>query len=109
MGDQKDAATLAIAGAIATITLDRPERRNAFDMGLYVAVRDAFDRVEAAEEVRAAILTGSGRAFCARQDLAERAAAFASGGSPDLYRSLDVNFSPLARRIAALPFPASLP
>lgn len=103
--DEADAASLAFDGGIATITLNRPERLNAFDAALHAALRQAFDRVEADEHVRALILTGSGRAFCTGQDLAERAAAFASGEAPDLHASLENNYNPLVRRIAALHCP----
>lgn len=105
MDDQDGAATLAIADAVATITLNRPERLNAFDTALHAAVRNALDRVEAAQDVGALILTGAGRAFSAGQDLAERTAQFAMGHAPDLHASLEENYNPLVRRIAALPFP----
>ena len=53
---------------IAVVTLDRPERRNAGDLALWLSLRDAFG-VLAAEGVRAAILTGAGGHFCAGNDI----------------------------------------
>ena len=54
---------------IATITLDRPERMNAFTPTMQHELIDAFDRVDADDGVRAVIVTGRGRAFCAGADL----------------------------------------
>ena len=63
---------------VATITLNRPDQRNAINPEVCDAVRAAFDQVEADPQVRAAILTGAGKLFCAGMDLK----AFA-GGSGD--------------------------
>ena len=54
---------------VATITLDRPERMNAFTPTMMRELVDAFDRVDADPDVRAVIVTGRGRAFCAGADL----------------------------------------
>ena len=56
-------------GAVAIITIDRPEVRNAVDMPTAVALSDAFLTFEADPDLRVAILTGSGRHFCAGADL----------------------------------------
>jgi enoyl-CoA hydratase len=64
---------------IATITLDRPARRNAIDAAMTAALRTALDRFESDRETLVAILTGSGdQAFCAGMDLK----AFANGEGP---------------------------
>src|SRR5437016_4258156 len=57
------------SGAVATVTLDRPERRNAFDDGLAAAIRTAFEALGADEGVRVVVLTGSGEFFCAGGDV----------------------------------------
>jgi 2-(1,2-epoxy-1,2-dihydrophenyl)acetyl-CoA isomerase len=95
----------ATADGVATVRLNRPDRLNAFDANLHAGLRAAFDAIEAMPDLRAVILTGNGRAFCAGQDLAERAATFAVGDVPDLGRSLAENYNPLIRRIAGLPAP----
>jgi enoyl-CoA hydratase/carnithine racemase len=59
----------AAAGGIATITLDRPERLNAFTLVMRTEMVDAFDRADADDDVRAVVVTGRGRAFCAGADL----------------------------------------
>lgn len=96
---------IVIEQGIATVTLNRPHRMNAFDTALHAALRDALDRVEADPAVRVLILTGAGKGFCAGQDLAERAASFADGDVPDLGTSLRENYNPLVRRIATMPIP----
>ena len=61
-----------VADAIATITLDRPESLNALTVPLKVELLAAFRAVARDRSVRAVVLTGAGRAFCAGQDLKER-------------------------------------
>jgi enoyl-CoA hydratase/carnithine racemase len=59
-----------VADAIATITLNRPEKMNAFTTRMMREMVEAFDRIDADDAVRAVIVTGSGdRAFCAGADL----------------------------------------
>jgi methylglutaconyl-CoA hydratase len=57
------------SGAIAVITIDRPAVRNAFDAATITALADAFAHLGDDASVRAAVLTGAGRAFCAGGDL----------------------------------------
>lgn len=66
------------ANGVATVTLNRPDQRNAINPEVCAAIRTAFDQVEADPDVRVAILTGAGRLFCAGMDLK----AF-SGGAGD--------------------------
>jgi 2-(1,2-epoxy-1,2-dihydrophenyl)acetyl-CoA isomerase len=61
-----------IDGPIATLTLDRPQALNALTVEVKVALREALEAIAQDRAVRAVILTGAGRAFCAGQDLAER-------------------------------------
>jgi 2-(1,2-epoxy-1,2-dihydrophenyl)acetyl-CoA isomerase len=63
-----------VADAIATITLDRPEALNALTIPLKAGLLAAFRAVARDRTVRAVVLTGAGRAFCAGQDLKERLA-----------------------------------
>jgi enoyl-CoA hydratase len=58
-------------GGIATLTLNRPDSRNALNAALRRALRDAFRELERDASVRAVILTGAGKAFCAGLDLKE--------------------------------------
>jgi enoyl-CoA hydratase/carnithine racemase len=67
---------LDIDGPIATITLDRPEKLNAFTGTMMAEIIAAFDETDANDAVRAVIVTGRGRAFCAGADLSAGAATF---------------------------------
>ena len=64
---------------IARITLHRPERLNAFTNAMQRELVDAFDRVDADPDVRAVVVTGSGRAFCAGADLGAGERTFSGG------------------------------
>jgi enoyl-CoA hydratase len=56
---------------IATVTLNRPDQMNALNAELRIAIGTAFAELEADPDIRAVVLTGSGRAFCAGMDLKE--------------------------------------
>src|SRR5437764_8841127 len=58
-----------VADGVATITLNRPDRLNAFTPTMMQELIDAFDRVDEDDDVRAVIVTGAGRGFCAGADL----------------------------------------
>ena len=58
-----------VADHVATITLNRPDKLNAFTNTMVREMSDAFDRVDADDDVRAVIVTGAGRGFCAGADL----------------------------------------
>jgi enoyl-CoA hydratase/carnithine racemase len=68
------------ADRILTITLDRPERLNAFTLTMTEELLDAFDRADADDDVRAVIVTGRGRGFCAGADLGAGGGTFDAGG-----------------------------
>lgn len=70
-----------VADNVATITLNRPEALNAFTGTMMNEMIDAFDRIDADDEVRAVIVTGAGRGFCAGADLSSGGDTFSRGGS----------------------------
>ena len=72
----------ALDGPVLTITLHRPERLNAFNATMRDELIAAFDEADAKDEVRAIIVTGAGRGFCAGADLAEGAARFDYSSRP---------------------------
>ena len=72
---------LGIDDGIATITLSRPDKMNAFTGLMRAELIAAFDHTDANDDVRAVIVTGSGRAFCAGADLSSGTETFAKGGS----------------------------
>ena len=90
-------------GAVATIILNRPDKLNSFTRAMHTELRAALASVEADRSVRALILTGAGRGFCAGQDLADL--SFTPGAMTDLGELIHDNFNPLVRRIQALPIP----
>jgi len=65
-----------VANQILTITLNRPERLNAFTLVMTSELIEAFDRADEDDEVRAIIVTGAGRGFCAGSDLSDGADSF---------------------------------
>jgi len=67
---------LAVADGIATITLSRPDKLNAFTGTMMTELIAAFDATDADDAVRAVIVTGDGRAFCAGADLSAGGATF---------------------------------
>jgi enoyl-CoA hydratase/carnithine racemase len=68
---------------VATVTLQRPDQLNAFTNTMMREVIDAFDRVDADDEVRAVVVTGAGRGFCAGADLSSGGETFSGGGSDE--------------------------
>ncbi len=70
-----------VADHVATITLNRPDRLNAFTGTMMKEVIAALDHTDADDDVRAVIVTGAGRGFCAGADLGTGAETFARGGS----------------------------
>ena len=74
---------------VATITLDRPDRLNAFTVTMMRELIDVFDQVDADDDVRAVIVTGRGRAFCAGADLAGGGDTFNADAAPGSRRERD--------------------
>ena len=106
------AATVLYAeqGAVALITLNRPEALNSFTRQMHTELWAALDKAEANTVIRALVITGAGRAFCAGADLAEF--DFAPGPNmedlmrrADPYGVIDQAFNPTARRLQAVRMP----
>ncbi|CAB4619629.1 unannotated protein [freshwater metagenome] len=70
-----------VSEGIATITLNRPDKLNAFTGRMMHEIIAALDITDADDEVKAVIFTGAGRAFCAGADLSSGGETFAKGGS----------------------------
>src|SRR5689334_4183842 len=93
-----------VTGGIARLTLNRPDRLNSFNIKMHEEVRDALGRIEQDKSVRVLVLTGTGRGFCAGQDLGDRAVA--PGSAPvDLGESVEKYYKPLILKLSALPMP----
>jgi 2-(1,2-epoxy-1,2-dihydrophenyl)acetyl-CoA isomerase len=85
------------------ITLNRPDRLNSFNEAMHAALMAALLDAEADKDCRALILTGSGRGFCAGQDLSDR--VFSPGQVPDLSSTLERLYNPLVRKLRDLRMP----
>ena len=83
------------------VTLNRPDRLNAFDPAMHAALRAALDAADADKSCRAVLLTGAGRGFCAGQDLD----TVSTDADNDLGRTIDEHYNPLIRRLRALSIP----
>jgi 2-(1,2-epoxy-1,2-dihydrophenyl)acetyl-CoA isomerase len=92
---------LQIAEGTATITLNRPDKLNAFNETMHRELAQALDRVEADAAIRAVLLTGAGSGFCAGQDLGDRMVG-EGDAPPDLGDTLERTYNPLIRRICRL-------
>lgn len=88
---------------VATLTLCRPEVLNSFNRGMAQDVQRALAHISAEEAVRAVLLTGDGRGFCAGQDLAEATAG--DVGSIDLGDIVKSNYAPMVTAIRNLEKP----
>ena len=94
----------ATEGGVLTLTLNRPERLNAFNVALHEKLAEALKRAAASDDCRVVLLTGAGKGFCAGQDLTDRVVA-SDGARPDLGESIDKRYNPLIRALRALPKP----
>ncbi len=92
------------SGSVLVIRLNRPARLNAFTAEMHLALRDALTSAREDSAVRAVLLTGEGRGFCAGQDLGARDPR-AGGPPPDLGETLEKFYNPLIRQMRALPLP----
>lgn len=96
--------TTADAEGVRTITLNRPRAYNSLNVELKEALRDALQAAAADEQVRAVVLTGSGKAFCAGQDLKEHVALLLAN-DPAPLKTVSLHYNPIVQAIAGMPKP----
>ena len=101
---QESPILTSFSAGVLTITLNRPGRLNAFTPEMHAALADALTRAETDRNVRAVLLTGAGRGFCAGQDLDERDPA-KMDAPPDLGKTIADYYNPLIRRLRGLDKP----
>lgn len=99
-----DTVLFEISGGIARVTLNRPDKLNAFNEAQHRALYAALESAMADDSVRAILLTGAGRAFCAGQDLGDRDPSRMTE-SPDLGATLEAFYNPLVRLIRSIEKP----
>jgi len=95
---------ISLEAGVLGVTLNRPDKLNALNPEMHKLLRGALERARDDAGVRAVLLTGAGRGFCAGQDLGERNVA-ADDSPIDLSVSLGSLYNPLVRRIRELPKP----
>lgn len=88
---------------VASLTLNRPDRLNSFNAEMHEEVATALATVESDAAIRALLITGAGRGFCAGQDLNLQQAT--AGGDFDAGAAIERYYNPLVRRLKALPKP----
>ena len=100
-----DDASLLIAthGAVRVLTLNRPAALNSFTGEMHGRLMAALDDAAADASVRALVLTGAGRGFCAGQDLNDP--AMAGQGVPDVGAVIEQRYRPLSERLFSMPVP----
>lgn len=98
------AVLVSVENGVLSATLNRPEKLNACTPEMLALLREAIQRAADEPGIRAVLLTGAGRGFCAGQDLSERDVS--PGAAPiDLSISLGSHYNPLVRRLRELPKP----
>ena len=98
-----DTILVTTDGPLRVITLNRPDKLNAFTEEMHIAFRAALEAARDDDACRAVLLTGAGRGFCAGQDLGDRDPA--KGDVPDLGETLRNFFNPNIRLIRDMPKP----
>ncbi|MGP4023878.1 crotonase/enoyl-CoA hydratase family protein [Actinomadura sp. 3N407] len=78
-----------VRDGIATVTLNRPQKMNAYTFTMRNEMLDVFDRIDAADDVRAVVVTGAGRAFCAGADLSGGGDTFDKDKTKDMFAGED--------------------
>ena len=89
-----------LRGGVAAITLNRPEAMNSLTVEMKAALRTAVDKAAGDDTVRAVLLTGAGRAFCAGQDLREHATNLEAGQG--LGGTVYDHYNPIVRAITSM-------
>ena len=92
---------MEVRQGVAWITLNRPEKYNAFNRAMALELQESLDRCAADKEVRCVLLTGAGKAFCSGQDLGE----VVDPNGPGMQRILSEHYNPIITRIRALEKP----
>jgi 2-(1,2-epoxy-1,2-dihydrophenyl)acetyl-CoA isomerase len=87
---------LQIEGGIATITLNRPASYNSFNREMALSLQKSLDECHNSDEVRAIVITGEGKAFCAGQDLVE---VTDQRLNPGFEKILDEHYGPIIKKI----------
>lgn len=97
--------TFTVDAGVARLTLNRPDKLNSFNSEMHAELRVALDHIQDNKNIRVLVLSGAGRAFCAGQDLADRAMQMVDGKMPDIGNVVEANYKPLVLRLQNLRVP----
>lgn len=100
-----ESITYSVEAGIARLTLNRPDKLNSFTEDMHAELRAALDAIQDDKAVRVLVLSGAGRAFCAGQDLSDRAMQKVDGKMPDIGNVVERNYKPLVLRLSNLRVP----
>lgn len=98
-----DSIEYVVARGVACLTLNRPDSLNSFTAAMHAEVAEVLEAAAEDRAIRAVVITGAGRGFCAGQDLNDRNVA--PGERVDLGDSVDRFYNPLIRRITGMEKP----
>ncbi|WP_434055864.1 MAG: 2-(1,2-epoxy-1,2-dihydrophenyl)acetyl-CoA isomerase PaaG [Roseibium sp.] len=101
---QSQTVVSTLENGVLKVTLNRPDKLNAFNEDMHLALRAAFEQATKVDAVRAVLLTGAGRGFSAGQDLGDRDPR-KSTEKPDLGHTLDTFYNPTLRLMRSLEKP----
>jgi len=96
---------VATQGPTRVITLNRPAALNSFTSAMHAELMPALEAAAADPSVRAVIVTGAGRGFCAGQDLNDAGMGAEEGAAPDVGAVIERHYRPLAMRMTSMPVP----
>jgi 2-(1,2-epoxy-1,2-dihydrophenyl)acetyl-CoA isomerase len=99
-----DSVRWDLDGAVATITLNRPDARNALTTEMKTALLAALEQAGSSPQVRAVVLTGAGRGFCTGQDLREHARLL-EGEPGQVMDTVREHYNPIVLTIRSMPKP----
>ena len=91
-------------GSAMIVTLNRPDKLNSFNDEMHIALAEALKEAGGNDAIRAILLTGAGRGFCAGQDLGDRDPNKMTE-APDLGATIETYYNPLIRRLRSLDKP----
>jgi len=96
---------VATHGPVRLLTLNRPAALNSFTAAMHAQLLSALDAAADDNAIRAVVITGAGRGFCAGQDLNDAGMVAADGGAPDVGAVIERHYRPLALRLRSMPVP----
>ena len=97
--------TCETIGQVLKITLNRTDKFNSFNREMALQLQDALDKGSSDKNIRAVLLTGEGKAFCAGQDLAEAI----DGSGPGIKKIVEEHYNPIVKKIRSIEKPVIVP